>query len=460
MNPNNFQPSPDVRVPSARPHPDCRVEAEGKDSVTARKVQKADREKLRRDRLNEQFTELGNTLDPDRPKNDKASILTDTVQVLKDLTAQVDKLKAEYASLTEESRELTQEKSDLREEKASLKSDIDGLNAQYQQRMRAMYPWAGMDHSVVMHHPNPYPFPMPVPMPTGPIPMHPSLQPYPFYANQNPAVVPNPCSTYVPYMTHNTMIEHHQSTQHVSQVMQQGTRSHASSKQDPRNKSSDVESRIEKSDDSNDITTDLELKTPGSTSVQDSSSKQRKVKKFVRKEASLTDGSSSSGCSSNHSVHAISSNSISIKDIEMDWIYTKRRGPEWKQGWRDQTFSSISAPPLPLLAVFAIVIFLLSLSQYSNYKEQMHYTMISFKLLLLLVPVLLILFIRSGPLTGEGWWFNLWPSTQRGRQTRREWGPGMSGFPWGVAVLVVVLLVLVSYQSSFHSMWFPLGRSD
>lgn len=37
-------------------------EAELKDSIAARKVQKADREKLRRDRLNEQFMELGKTL--------------------------------------------------------------------------------------------------------------------------------------------------------------------------------------------------------------------------------------------------------------------------------------------------------------------------------------------------------------------------------------------------------------
>ncbi|KAL8540141.1 hypothetical protein ACS0TY_001651 [Phlomoides rotata] len=309
QNSSSFQPAPDVRVPPTLSNPDCRVEAEAKESVTARKVQKADREKLRRDRLNEQFLELGNALDPDRPKNDKASILTDTIQMLKDLTAQVDKLKSEYGTLTEESRELTQEKNDLREEKSSLKSEIENLNAQYQQRVRAMYPWAGMDHSVVMH-PSSYPFPMPVPVPAGPIPMHPSLQPYPFYGNQNPAVVPNPCATYAPYMTHNPMIDQH-SIQHVSHVMQQSTRSHASSKQDPRNKTSDGESRIEKSDDSNDmITTDLELKTPGSASEQDSSSKQRKAKKVVRKETSLTDGSSSTGCSSSHSMHAISSNSV------------------------------------------------------------------------------------------------------------------------------------------------------
>ncbi|XP_022896065.1 transcription factor bHLH121-like [Olea europaea var. sylvestris] len=299
--PNNFQPQPDLRLPSSRSQPDCRLEAEVKDCIAARKVQKADREKLRRDRLNDQFTELGNALDPDRPKNDKVSILTDTIQMLKDLTAQVDRLKAEYSTLTEESRELTQEKNDLREEKTSLKSDIECLNAQYQQRLQSMYPWLGMDHSVVMHPPT-YPFPMPMPIPTGPIPMHPSVHPYPYYGNQNP-------TTFVPYVTHNNTMMEQQST-HVSHVAQPGNRSHVSSKQDSRNKSSDGESSIEKSDDSNDVATDLELKTPGSTSDLDSSSKQRKSRKLPRKENSHTDGSSSSGCLSAHSLQATSSTSI------------------------------------------------------------------------------------------------------------------------------------------------------
>lgn len=39
-----------------------RPEGEVKDCIAARKSQKADREKLRRDRLNEQFIELGNVL--------------------------------------------------------------------------------------------------------------------------------------------------------------------------------------------------------------------------------------------------------------------------------------------------------------------------------------------------------------------------------------------------------------
>ncbi|XWS55055.1 hypothetical protein CRYUN_Cryun10bG0142200 [Craigia yunnanensis] len=263
------QPPIDPRVPSTtrtQPKSSQRVEGEAKDCTVARKLQKADREKLRRDRLNEHFLELGSALDPDRPKNDKATILIDTVQLLKDLTSQVTKLKAEYATMTEESRELTQEKNDLKEEKASLRSDINNLNIQYQQRVRTMFPWATVDHSVVMAPPS-YPFPVPMAMPApGAIPMHPSMQPFPFFGNQNPGVIHNPCSSFVPYMTPNTMVEQ-QSAQHVAPLAQPGSRSHASGKQDSKNKSSG-ESKIEKTVDSNDVATDLELKTPGSTADQ------------------------------------------------------------------------------------------------------------------------------------------------------------------------------------------------
>ncbi|KAK3001088.1 hypothetical protein RJ639_021461 [Escallonia herrerae] len=135
----------------------------------------------------------------------------------------------------------------------------------------------------------------------------------------------------------------------------------------------------------------------------------------------------------------------------MDWFYPKRRGPEWKQGWTSQTLHSISTPPLPLLAILAIVVFLLSISQYTNYKSQLNNTMISFQVFLLLVPVLLIFFIRSGVASGR---FNFWLP-----RPRQEVGYRTGASPWGVAVLVVVLLVLVSYQSSVHSKWFaPLRR--
>ncbi|XP_057456715.1 transcription factor bHLH121 [Lotus japonicus] len=274
------------------------------DCTAARKTQKADREKLRRDRLNEQFVELGNTLDPDRPKNDKATILGDTIQLLKDLTSQVGKLKDEYTMLNEESRELAQEKNDLREEKASLKSDIENLNNQYQQQLRSIYPWTAMDPSVMMAPPPSYPYPVPMAVPPGPIPM----QPYPFYANQHPAVMPNPCSTFVPYLAPNTLVEQ-QSTHYVSPPLHPGSRSNVSGKQNSKNKSS-RESKADKNEDSTDVTTDLELKTPGSSADQVLSSGERKSSKLPRKDSSFTDGSSFGRCSSSHSVQDSSSSSV------------------------------------------------------------------------------------------------------------------------------------------------------
>lgn len=284
---------PDNRPPPNQLNAELRPGFEHKD----RKLQKADREKLRRDRLNEQFTELGKTLDPDRPKFDKATILCDTIQMLNDLTAQVSRLKSEYTTLTEESRELTQEKHDLREEKASLKSDIENLNLQYQQRVRAsssIYPWGGhMDQSVVMQpHPHPptYPYPIPMQMPMPPM-HHPPIQPYPFFGNQNPS---NPCSTFFQYVS-------------PPPVHQPSSRSHVSTRQPSKNKSSSG-----KNEDSNDVATELELKMPGSTLDQEGSGGESKLKKSHRKENSISDESSlsPSGCSSSHTVQASSSNSV------------------------------------------------------------------------------------------------------------------------------------------------------
>lgn len=136
-----------------------------------------------------------------------------------------------------------------------------------------MFPWGAMDHSVVMAPPSyPYPMamtmpmPMPMQMPPRPMPMHPHMQPYQYFGNQNPGVIPNPCSTYLPYITPNTLVEQ-QSTQYVSPVVHPGSQSQVSGKQDAITKSTG-ESQAHKSEDSIDVTTELELKTPGSTSDQ------------------------------------------------------------------------------------------------------------------------------------------------------------------------------------------------
>ncbi|GAB2282831.1 hypothetical protein Dimus_017367 [Dionaea muscipula] len=248
---------------SSNPKSRQKPEAETKDPAAVRKVLKADREKLRRDRVNEQFLELGKALDPDKPKNDKATIIMDTIQLLKDLTAEVNKLKAEYTAFSEESRELTQEKNELREEKATLKADIENLNNQYQQRLRVSYPWPTFDPTVIMG-PH-YSYPVPVAVPHAPIPMHPSLQPFAFFGNQNPGIIPNHCSNFVPYPAP-------ANPQAEPPTSQYASTSHISSKQDSRSRSSSSGLRGRNFETSEDVATELELKTPGSSGQLESSS--------------------------------------------------------------------------------------------------------------------------------------------------------------------------------------------
>ncbi|KAK9927184.1 hypothetical protein M0R45_024382 [Rubus argutus] len=138
----------------------------------------------------------------------------------------------------------------------------------------------------------------------------------------------------------------------------------------------------------------------------------------------------------------------------MEWFYPKRRGPDWKQGWTGQTLASISAPPLHLLTIFAIVILLLWLSQYTEYKSQMQRTAINFQIVLMLLPIILIFLVASCSSISSRGWFNFRLRRPQQDSVHREPRASGGGSPWGVAIIVVLVLVLLSYQSSFHSKWF------
>ncbi|XP_057506251.1 transcription factor ILR3-like [Actinidia eriantha] len=92
---------------------------------------KACREKLRRDRLNDKFIELGSILEPGRPpKIDKAAILVDAVRVVTQLRIEAQKLKDSNSGLQEKIKELKAEKIELRDEKQRLKAEKDRLEQQ------------------------------------------------------------------------------------------------------------------------------------------------------------------------------------------------------------------------------------------------------------------------------------------------------------------------------------------
>ncbi|KAA8526933.1 hypothetical protein F0562_008838 [Nyssa sinensis] len=92
---------------------------------------KACREKLRRDRLNDKFVELGSILEPGRPpKTDKAAILVDAVRMVTHLRGEAQKLKDSNSNLQEKIKELKAEKNELRDEKQRLKAEKERLEQQ------------------------------------------------------------------------------------------------------------------------------------------------------------------------------------------------------------------------------------------------------------------------------------------------------------------------------------------
>ncbi|CAL5391291.1 unnamed protein product [Camellia sinensis] len=105
---------------------------------------KACREKLRRDKLNERFLELGSVLEPGRPpKTDKAAILSDAVRMVTQLRSEAQKLRESNDDLHEKIKELKAEKTELRDEKQRLKAEKEKL----EQQVKGMSAQPGMSAS-------------------------------------------------------------------------------------------------------------------------------------------------------------------------------------------------------------------------------------------------------------------------------------------------------------------------
>ncbi|XP_047079418.1 transcription factor ILR3-like [Lolium rigidum] len=116
-----------------------------------RPTSKACREKVRRDKLNDRFLELGTTLDPGKPvKADKAAILSDATRMVTQLRAEAQQLKDTNGSLEDKIKELKAEKDELRDEKQKLKLEKEAL--EHQMKLMAATP-AYMPHPSMMASP-------------------------------------------------------------------------------------------------------------------------------------------------------------------------------------------------------------------------------------------------------------------------------------------------------------------
>ncbi|KAF4383069.1 hypothetical protein F8388_009100 [Cannabis sativa] len=134
----------------------------------------------------------------------------------------------------------------------------------------------------------------------------------------------------------------------------------------------------------------------------------------------------------------------------MGWFLRDGSSSSWKVGWTERTVASLSFPPLPLMAVVGIVVVLLSISSYANYRSHMHQTVIGFKIFLLFLPLLLIFLAKFVTKYGSVLVIRT-PRTKRGNNNNNN----NNNSPWGVAMVLVVVMVLISYKSYFHSKWWP-----
>ncbi|CAJ1944071.1 unnamed protein product [Sphenostylis stenocarpa] len=104
-----------------------------------RKIHKAEREKMKREHLNELFLDLANALDVNE-NNGKASILCEAARLLKDLLSQIQSLKKENVTLLSESHYVTMEKNELKEENCSLETQIEKLQGEINARVAQSKP--------------------------------------------------------------------------------------------------------------------------------------------------------------------------------------------------------------------------------------------------------------------------------------------------------------------------------
>lgn len=150
-----------------------------------KRVHKAEREKLKREHLNELFLDLANALDPNQPNNGKASILCEATRLLKELFGQIESLKKENASLVSESHYVNVEKNELQEENSTLETQIRELKSEIGTRLSQSKPDLNEPPPLPSQFHGDHPgLPAVEPVPQQPsallvVPIHPDIQTYP-----------------------------------------------------------------------------------------------------------------------------------------------------------------------------------------------------------------------------------------------------------------------------------------
>ncbi|CAI8617176.1 unnamed protein product [Vicia faba] len=108
--------------------------------------------------------------------------------------------------------------------------------------------------------------------------------------------------------------------------------------------------------------------------------------------------------------------------------------------------------PYPVLLILAVIFIFLGSSWYFSYEEAVENAQEQLGWVLFATPVVLIFIVRLLSSMDDSEWFpgsSIW-----GRRRTTYQSPSEGSSPWGVAALIVVLLLLVQFQSSFLDGWF------
>lgn len=100
-----------------------------------KKIVKAERERLKREQLNELFNKLASVLELNQENNGKASVLNETIRLLKDTVSHIQSLRKENETLLSESHYMTAEKNELKEENIALEVQIKKLQNELEERL-------------------------------------------------------------------------------------------------------------------------------------------------------------------------------------------------------------------------------------------------------------------------------------------------------------------------------------
>lgn len=100
-----------------------------------KKIHKAEREKMKREHLNELFIALANALDVSEQTNGKACVLTEAARFVKDMGNQIECLRRDNAALLSESNYVATENKELQDENTALEAQIAKLRNELKERV-------------------------------------------------------------------------------------------------------------------------------------------------------------------------------------------------------------------------------------------------------------------------------------------------------------------------------------